>query len=62
MTLSMILATLFEIILFAAVVWGIFNEDKLVAFERGIFYAIKRRRQLKVIEPSPARRVSDYRI
>lgn len=38
------LQTLFEIIMVIAVVWCLFNEDKLIAFERRLFSAIRRRR------------------
>ncbi len=55
MTLAMLLRTLFEFLLFAAVIWGIFHEDRLAAFEKRIFCTIKRRR-LKVIEPSSCRK------
>lgn len=49
MTFSFVLTTVFEIMLFAAVIWGIFNEDKLVAFEKHILCLIKRKR-LRVIK------------
>ncbi|MGN0492661.1 MAG: hypothetical protein ACI4F7_03350 [Acutalibacteraceae bacterium] len=48
MTFAMLLRTLFEIILFAAVVWACFHEDRLAAFEKRVFCAVKRRR-LKVV-------------
>lgn len=57
MNLSMLLRTLFEIAMFAAVLWGIFNEDRLVAFEKRIICYIRRRR-LRVVKPSGARRAS----
>lgn len=44
------LQTLFEIIMVIAVVWCLFNEDKLIAFERRVFAAIRRRR-LRVVKP-----------
>ena len=53
MTFTMILRTLFEIILFVAVIWCIFHEDRLAAFEKRILCNIKRRR-LKVVRPTPA--------
>ncbi len=57
MNLSMLLRTLFEIAMFAAVLWGIFHEDRLVAFEKRIMCYIRRRR-LRVVKPSGARRAS----
>ncbi len=57
MNLSMLLRTLFEIAMFAAVFWGIFHEDRLVAFEKRIICYIRRRR-LRVVKPSGARRAS----
>ncbi len=57
MNLSMLLRTLFEIAMFAAVLWGIFHEDRLVAFEKHIICYIRRRR-LRVVKPSGARRAS----
>ena len=55
MTFAMILRTLFEIFLFVAVIWGIFHEDRLAAFEKRILCNIKRRR-LKVVHTAPARK------
>ncbi len=55
MTFAMLLRTFFEILLFAAVIWGIFHEDRLAAFEKHILCAIKRRR-LKVVHPAHARK------
>ena len=57
MNLSMLLRTLFEIAMFAAVLWGIFHEDRLVAFEKRIACFVRRRR-LKVVKPADARRAS----
>lgn len=51
MNLSMLLRTVFEIAMFAAVLWGIFHEDMLAAFERKIACLLRRRR-LKVIKGS----------
>lgn len=48
MTFVMFLRTVFEILLFAGVVWGIFHEDRLAAFERRVICAVKRRR-LKLV-------------
>ena len=57
MSLSFTLTTIFEILLVAAVFWGIFNEDKLIAFEKGLISAIRRRR-LRVLKSSPNRTYS----
>ena len=54
MTFTMILRTLFEIILFVAVIWCIFHEDRLAAFEKRILCNIKRRR-LKLVRTAPMR-------
>lgn len=43
------LTTIFELSLVIAVFWGIFNEDKLIAFEKRIISAFRRKR-LKVIK------------
>lgn len=56
MTFSMLLRTIFEILMFAAVVWCIFHEDRLAAFEKRVFCAVKRRR-LKVASPQPQLKV-----
>ncbi len=40
--------TLFELILIVTVIWCIFHEDKLIAFEKRILSSFKRRR-LKVV-------------
>ena len=49
MTIIDILNTVFEFALVGAVVWGIFNEHRLVAFERKI-KAYFRRRNFKVVK------------
>lgn len=49
MTLSFTLSTIFEILLITAVAWAIFNENKLIAFEKNLLALIKRRR-LKVVK------------
>ena len=54
MTISMLLRTFFEIILFVAVIWCIFHEDRLAAFEKRILCNIKRRR-LKLVRTAPMR-------
>ena len=43
------LQTIFEFILVVAVFWSIFNEDKLIRFEKKIISNI-RRKKLKVIK------------
>lgn len=55
MTFAMLLRTLFEILLFAAVIWGIFHEDRLAAFEKRFICNLKRRR-LKVVRSTPVRK------
>lgn len=40
----MIIRTAFEILMFAAAVWGIINEPRLAAAEKRFICAIKRRR------------------
>lgn len=47
MTFAMLLRTIFEILMFVAVVWCVFHEDRLAAFEKRVFCVVKRRR-LKV--------------
>ena len=49
MTFGFTLSTIFEVLLFAAVVWGILNEKKLIAFEKRICASFKRRK-FKVVE------------
>ena len=49
MTFIDILNTVFEFSLIAAVIWGIFNEHRLVAFERKI-KAYFRRKNFKVVK------------
>ena len=56
MTLAYSLRTIFEILMVIALLWGIFNEGKLIAFEKRIISAIRRNR-LKVIKTSPRYRV-----
>ena len=46
---AMILRTVFEFAMLAAVLWGIFHEDRLVAFEKRIACLIRRRR-LRVVK------------
>ncbi len=53
MSLSFAFTTVFEVLLVALVVWGIFNEDKLIAFEKNL-KALVRRRRFKVLKNSSA--------
>jgi hypothetical protein len=54
MTFSQTLITIFEIIMVAAVVWCIFHEDRLVAFEEKLFSRIRRKR-LRVVKAEKVR-------
>ena len=54
MSLSFALSSIFEILLVAAVFWGIFHEDKLIAFEKRLIAVIKRRK-LRVVKSVPSR-------
>lgn len=49
MSLQFTLASIFEIILVLSVIWGVFNEDKLIAFEKRIACNLKRRK-LRVVK------------
>ena len=49
MTFNDIFNTVFEFLLFGGIVWGIFNEHRLVAFERKI-KAYFRRKSFKVVK------------
>lgn len=49
MTSLFALQTIFEILLVAAVIWGIFNEERLASLEKRLFACVRRRR-LKVIK------------
>lgn len=55
MTFAMLLRTFFEILLFAAVIWGVFHEDRLAAFEKRILCNIRRKR-LKLVRTAPMRK------
>ena len=55
MTFAMLLRTFFEILFFAAVIWGVFHEDRLAAFEKRILCNIRRRR-LKLVRTAPMRK------
>lgn len=54
---AMILRTVFEFAMLAAVLWGIFHEDRLVALEKRIACLIRRRR-LRVVKTSGVRKAS----
>ncbi len=54
MSFSFMFTTTFEILLVAAVIWGVFHEDRLIAFEKRLIANIKRRR-LRVVKSSPVR-------
>lgn len=60
MTLAFGLRTLFEVILVAAVFWGIFHEDRLIALEKRIITNIRRRR-LRVVRANTSYRIADGR-
>ena len=49
----------FEILLFAAVVWGFFNEDRLAAFEKRVICAV-RRKKLRVLKGGVNSRCAEY--
>ncbi len=50
MTLGMVMRTIFEAAMVLFVIWGIFHEDRLIAFERNLV-AHLRRRKLRVVKP-----------
>ena len=54
MTFIDILRTLFEIIMVVGLIWCIFHEDRLVAFEEKVF-ALLRRKRLRVVRNHHAR-------
>lgn len=58
MTFIQLITTLLEISAFVGLVWCIFHEDTLVAFEEKVFAAIRRKR-LRVVK---ARRTHSYNI
>lgn len=49
MTFSQTLITIFEIIMVIAVIWCIFHEDRLVAFEEKLLSRFRRKR-LRVVK------------
>lgn len=60
MTFVMLLRTVFEILMFAFVAWGIFHEDRLAAFEKRILCNIKRKK-LRVVNPKHNTFNAEYR-
>lgn len=60
MSFAFALRTIFEIIMVALLFWCIFNENKLIAFEKRIISNIRRRR-LKVVKNTISYRVADGR-
>ncbi len=44
MTFAQTLTTIFEILMVVALLWCFLNEDRLIAFERRVFAAFRRRR------------------
>lgn len=60
MTFAMLLRTVFEILMFAFVAWGIFHEDRLAAFEKR-FLCNTRRKKLKVVNPKCNTVSAEYR-
>ena len=55
MTFIDTLRTLFEIIMVVGLVWCIFNEKRLIAFEEKIFASLRRKR-LRVVKQSREKR------
>ncbi|MBQ4120051.1 MAG: hypothetical protein IJD45_06655 [Clostridia bacterium] len=58
MTFIQFITTLLELSAFIGLIWCIFHEDTLVAFEERVFAAIRRKR-LRVVK---ARRTHSYNI
>lgn len=54
MTFSQSLITIFEILMVVAVVWCVFHEDRLVAFEEKLLSRIRRKR-LRVVKAEKLR-------
>lgn len=54
MTFSQSLITIFEIIMVVAVVWCVFHEDRLIAFEEKLLSRIRRKR-LRVVKAEKVR-------
>ncbi len=59
MTFIDILNTIFEFVLVGGLVWGIFNEHRLIAFERKI-KAYFRRRAFKVVKNTAAMHRAEF--
>lgn len=56
MNLQQVLTTIFEILMVLTVLWCIFNEDRLVAFEQRLFSLI-RRRKLRIVKSKSCRTI-----
>ena len=52
MTFGMILRTVFEFALVSFTLWGVFHEDRFVAFEHRLIAAVRRRRLKVVARPT----------
>ena len=50
MTFAMFIRTVLEFLMFGLIMWGIFHEDRLAAFEHNLLAALRRRR-LRVVKP-----------
>ncbi len=50
MSTAYILQTVFEILAGAGLVWAIFHEDRLIAFEERIAAGIRRRKKLHIMK------------
>ena len=59
MSFSYLIQSIFETVAVAFVIWGLFHEDKMVAFENRIFSNIKRK-QLKLVTQSPDKNIIDF--
>lgn len=59
MSLAYLIQSIFETVAVAFVIWGLFHEDKMVAFENRIFSNIKRK-QLKLVTQSPDKNIIDF--
>ncbi len=57
MTIWMFVRTIFELFLFVAVAWGVFHEDRLIVFERGLIAALRRRRLHVVKAPYAKKKI-----
>ncbi len=61
MSLAYLIQSIFETVAVAFVIWGLFHEDKMVAFENRIFSNIKRK-QLKLVTQSPDKNIIDFNL